>query len=238
MIDWKAAAEAPVTEQTGYDELPPKVWCIGATATTENGGAAPAVTLKTFNDSERGRVQYYRFNCGLLVKGGEAALDEKFNDRFMFFASSVHPRDDDDDQGPKSLLHGKVTGFLNAIYAAGVALGEKDRKKKALERWQVTLQRLMEIEKQHPELTGQPINELTGQPDTGLAIMQLAIAGIENDSKLLLFKTGMSRKREGQEQQVQVTQFEDYVPENCTDRKVRLFAAQGVVTPANIPSFS
>lgn len=237
-INWKEAADSHVEEQAGFEDLPPGLWVIGATAVSENGGAAPSVALKTFTDSERGRVQYYRFGVGLLTKGGEKALDPKYKDRFMFFQSSVHPRDDDDDKGPKGLLHGKLTGFLNAIFAPGVALDEKDKKVRAQARWKVTIAKLMEIEKQHPELdASSTINEITGQPDTGLAIMQIAIAAIENDSQMILFKTGLSKKAPGREQRVEIKNFEDYVPQNCTERKVQLFDAAGVVTPAVLPGF-
>jgi hypothetical protein len=240
MIDWKSAAETPVDEQTGFEELPAGAWCVGATATLENGGASPTMKLKSFNDTDRGRVQYYAFNVGLLVKGGDSVLDpNKHKDRYMFFSSSVHPRDDDEGTAAKSLLHGKVVGFLNAMFAPGVALDEKDKKVRAGLRWRITLSKLAEVEKAHPEIGGDSaINEITGLADTGLAIMQLAIAGIENDSKLVLFKTGLSKKRAGYEQRVEVKQFEDAVAQNYKERKVQLFDAMGVVVPAAaVPGF-
>ena len=239
MIDWKSAAEAPVDEQTGFEELPAGAWCAGATATAENGGAAPNVKLNTIKTGEQKGRRYYSFNVGLLVKGGDKVLDpNKHKDRYIFFSSSVHPRDDDDTPGPKSLLAGKLVGFINALYATGVGLDEKDKKVRSQLRWRATTAKLAEIEKLHPELGGDmAINEITGQPDTGLTILQLVIAGIENDSKMVIFKTGMSKSKPGYEPRVEIKQFEDFVAANTTERKVQLFDAMGVTVPGTVPGF-
>lgn len=239
-LNWKQASEAPVEEQTGFDELPPGAWIIGATATIKNGGAAPQRKLATMKDKD-GMRQWYTFNVGLLVKGGDSVLDAaKHKDRYIFFQCSVHPRDDDEGTGPKTLMSGRLTGFLNAIFARGVALEEKDRKLKAQARWQVTLQKLAEIEKLHPEMdAGAVINELTNEPDLALGLLSLAIAGIENDSQMILFKTGLSKKRPGYEPRTEIKQFEDCVNANVAERKVRMFDQEGVITApaAAMPSF-
>lgn len=241
-LNWKQASEAPVEEQTGFEDLPAGAWVIGATATTQNGGAAPSVRKKKFKDDNGNTREYYAFNVGLLVKGGDTVLDpDRHKDRYTFFSAPVHPRDDDDaPSGPKGLMSGRLTGFLNAIFAQGVALDEKDKKERAQKRWQVTLQKLTEVEKLHPEMdAGAVMNDITGQPDLALGLLSLAIAAIENDSKPILFKTGLSKKRPGSEQRTEIKQFEDYAPKNVADRKVKMFDQVGVVTApaAAMPSF-
>lgn len=240
MIDWKSAAETPVDENTGFEELPPGAWCAGATATIANGGAAPSVKLNTVKSGDRKGERYYTFNVGLLVKGGDKVLDAgKHKDRYIFFSSSVHPFEEEGSQGPKALLAGRLVGFINSLYATGVGLDEKDKKVRSALRWRATIARLAEIEKAHPEFGGDPaINEITGQPDTGLTLLQLVIAGIENDSKMVLFKTGLSKTKPGYDPRVEIKQFEDFVAANTTERKVQLFDAMGVVTPtASVPAF-
>ena len=239
MLDWKSAADAPVEEQAGFDDLPPGVWVAGATATQANGGAAPTVKLETTKSGENRGRKYYSFGVGLLTKGGDPGLKAEYKDRYMFFRSSVHPWEADE-PGPKALLNGKLTGFINALFAAGTALDEKDKKVRAQIRWRATLDKLAEIEKAHPEIDGSNTrNEITGELDMGLAILQLVIAGIENDGRLILFKTGMSKARPGYESRVEIKQFEDCVPARMTERKVVLFDAAGVVVPTTgvVPAF-
>lgn len=231
-INWSDAATADTQEAAGFEDFPNNAWCIGATAVVADGGSAPKCELQT----PRGGADfdpYYRFAVGLKAKGGDASLTDKYKDRYMFFQCGVHPSPDELKGGKRLLMSGRLTGFLNALYSRGVGLEIKDAAERAKVRWSNTLNKLQEISKSHPEISEQSaMNDLTGTGDLALCLVQLAIAGLENDSQLVLFKIKNKTSKTSGDVRQQISQYEDFVDAHVANRKVRLFEAEGVVVPA------
>lgn len=218
MSFWTDAASKPQVESQGdFPTLPPGKWYNSNTTTGENGEAKPRIRKVDFKNGDHA----FEFNVGLIVNGGERDVDTKFKGQFCFFTSwtSPNPKGDQAD----NLLSGRLTGFLNAIYANGVAVDEKDKEVKAQERWQVTIKALQAI----AEDKGLTEDQF---PSPDVFIAAVAIADMQENSHQVLFKTRSEsyKTKEGVEKtSIKVGAYEDAVEVNLDKRKVSLFEDRG-----------
>lgn len=218
-----APSEAPI-----YEDLPPGVWCIGKTATEENGKAAPEV--RTFDskkdiDPETGEAMKVRmFNVGLLCLGGESKLDsQKHGNKTCFFSAFLNPGERELEHDDQKFISGRLTGFLNACYSPGVGYefaSKEEAPQRTAARWVHTISELKKVQQQE-EITPEQY-----KGDKARFIAGLAVAGLKESSKLVLFKTTARKRNDTGETRIEVGQIEDYTPENCKKRKVAMFAAQ------------
>jgi hypothetical protein len=218
---WSDAADKPQIEGgQEFEDLPVKFWFSASTATVENGESRPRIV--EIAPKQEGGETIHKFNAGLIVDGAESGkVDPKFEGRYCFFSSWIRPNPEGPEVG--NYISGRLTGFLNAIYATGIALDEEDKEKRAQLRWQATMGELSKVAAEN-EL------KLEDYPDEGLYIAAVAITDLQQNSKKVLFKTrGRSYKdKQGKERvNVEVGAYEDCVQANLMNRSVVSFDAMG-----------
>ncbi len=218
MSFWSDAAGKPQVEGgSDFPSLPAKKWFSARNATNDNGGARPTIKEIPFKNGDTG----YQFNVGLIVDGSEADVSEKMNGQFCFFSAWTSPNPEGSDA--ENMISGRLTGFLNALYATGVGLDEKDKAKRADKRWQVTVGALQRI----AEDKGLTEDQFSS-PDTFIAAV--AIADLQENSKRVLFKTRSrtyKKKDGGEGEEISVGAYEDAVADNIEKRSVTVFEERG-----------
>lgn len=217
MSFWSEAAGKPQVETGGdFPSLPDKKWFSSRTTTEEHGGAKPTIKTVPTKDGD-----VFQFNIGLIADGSEADVDARMKGQFCFFSAWITPNPESSDKD--NLISGRLTGFLNSIYATGIALDEKDKKKRAGLRWQATIGELEKIATEE----GLTLDQFDGPSNF---IAAVAITDLQKNSKRVLFKsrTRTFKKKDGtQGSSVEVGAYEDAVQENLDKRKVSSFEDRG-----------
>lgn len=223
MSFWDEASGKPQIEGgQDFENLPEGIWFSAMNTTQENGEARPRVV--EIAPKEEGGETIHKINIGLIANGAEAGkVDPKFEGRYCFFSSWVKPNPEGKEAG--NFLSGKLTGFLNAIYAPGIGLDEEDDGKKAALRWQATMGALRKVAE---------ANDLKAEEydDPSLYIAAVAVVDLRENPKKILFKTrGRKYKdKQGKERvNIEVGSYEDCVPKNLEKRGVVSFDSMGTV---------
>lgn len=221
-------SDEPQEEQQPFEELPADAWVLMKTATSENGGAAPQVRTdesKKERNADGSPVLFRKFNVGLYTIGGDDKILPKHRNKTLFFSTFVLPSAEDTKRNPALVLGGRLVGFLNAIFAKGVADAPENHKKDALKeraaaRWKATIEKLRPVWKEHPEATPEAY-----QGSRGRLLAYVACCALEHESHLVLVKTrkGKPYDRDGEMvSRIEAGMIEDATPENIAKRKVRL----------------
>jgi hypothetical protein len=193
-----------VPEEGGqFEDLPLNCWILGRTATEENGGAAPGI-----RENDKPQI-WHAFKVGLIALGGDAKIEERTHGgRMAFFDTSLTDKD------KPGKLGGRITGFLNAVFAVGV--DSPDKQERHAKRWGLTLEAL----KQGAKDGDLSFDQFEAQKERGVDPMPLfltscAVEAMKKESRTILFKLGKSKK-----DYIEVKAFEDDTQENRQKRHV------------------
>jgi hypothetical protein len=213
-----------IPQEPMFEDLPPKAWCLGRTATADQGGAAPT-TRK--NEGKDGKPDWYKFNVGLSTLGGDRLITAAHANKMCFFGVGIDPWEND--SGPVS---GKLAGFMNAVLATGVASDVKDPKARSKARWAASMVKLKEFAGTNPMIEGGAVVLSSYQGDKARYLVGLLTAYLLENPQEVLFKTVQSvNKKTGQDYGIQVGATEEATEANIAKRKVqRLEGAEGGVT--------
>jgi hypothetical protein len=215
---WQGLADNAPAESPQYEELPEGAWVLLRTADETNGKAAPEVRVSTTGKGD----ELLKFNLGLLAVGGDAKLDAaKHQNSTVFMDFFVRPGEKELQHQPGKALGGRLTGFLNAIFAGGVAADEKDEKVRSTVRWRKTI---AELSQRSGGLTPDQY-----QGDMPVFIAAVAAQALKNEPRTLLGKTKrevFDRKDGGKGSKVVVGSFEDATEANMKKRSVVEFPAK------------
>lgn len=226
MSVWDDLANAKVEESTGFPDLPEKAWVFAKTCTAEHGGAAPGIKPIKKKDG----TETHQFVLGLICQGGDAAIKKSHVGTYAFLQPWVKP--DPTGTDAKLLLSGKLTGFLNAIFACGVGLELKEEERAPV-RWRRTVAVLQEAVKARPEITPEAYGG-----DLALFIGACAVVALGEKSYPVLFKTRLEKydTRDGEKRErMGVGAIEDAIPANFAARKIQVFGDEGTSGPASAP---
>ena len=228
-------AKDPVPDEPEFDDLPAGAWIVAKTADKERGGAAPAVSDRSKQDSPPN----YQFRVGLICAGGDGLIKERAHKGQMVFLERwIHPSAEY--ERVDTPVSGAFMGFLNTVFSPGIGLGlEAEERKQA--RWSNTLAQLKQSADEagitndvaiaaDPDFTGTGELSLRGR---GLAVAMAAVAALGEDSKVLLCKTKTDNYVNKSGDKVSRTKagtVEDFTGDNVTKRKVTVF--DGEETPA------
>lgn len=212
---WQELSETTPDENQGSvtEDLPPRVWALGTTATKEDGGWAPKI--RKF-DTKNGAL--YKFEIAFNTLGGEKDKVDPKKHRYARTPMScfIHSRDDKEKPAPQ------LVGLLNALFSGDIGVGEEAEVAKG-QRWQNTLSELKEI----ADLYGLTLEQADDDPPKFLAMC--AMRKLEDESWPLLIKTSARKytKRDGTAgEQIQVGQFEAPSPEKQEARNIIHFATE------------
>jgi hypothetical protein len=204
------------------EDLPVNTWVVVKTATKEQGGAGPCVRTNTTKEG----VEFKKFNVGLMCVGGAAGvISQQHNNRMVYFDAPVAPW-----EGDKGIISGRLAGFFNALFACGVAEGEKNTEKRSAARWGATMAVLKKVQAASPAIDGVAVTLESYGGDKARYLVGLATAYLLENSKTLLIKTTQNKnKSTGEIYGVKVGSFEDFTAANVEKRKCGLL--EGVEAP-------
>jgi len=216
-------AKNHVPAEPEFEDLPPKVWCLGTTATDENGGWAPGVGK--VGDPEK---NYWQFKVGLRCVGGEEGkIEKKHENKFCGYSTFVLPSEEYDK--PEAIISGRFAGFLNVVFSVGIGDEEDLKTKEGKEarrqaRWNNTIEALRKVSKDKG-LSLSDYEAVTENPEHNKAIFiaGLAVAALEGEARTLLFKTKLGKpfERDGAEvQNVECGAVEDATEGQRVKRKI------------------
>lgn len=238
---WAQMAAAPPPPEASFEQLPVGLYYVGRCATAQNESWRPKVRTVEY-DSRRNpgeKVVMRFFEIGLEVVGGEEKVDQRLAGRWQRWDAAVWPGDREDQSHP---ISGRLTGFLNAVFAGGVASDEKDAAVKTAARWAATMRTLKAVHAMHPEVTLANYRDAAegvqpramGLMLAGLAQMAMDEAG---EGALVLFKTSYGKPKEGQKKEDAIVKAnaEEFTAASAAKRKVRVWGPEGVTLPAAPP---
>lgn len=218
-FSWQEFCDNAPEEAPQREDLPPNAWVLVETATESNGNAAPKVEV--FEGKADPTKTYTKLKMGLLAVGGDSNIKREVHNRGMLFVDVfVHPGAKEAERSKgKAWIAGRLTGFLNTLFASGVAEDEKDSVARSRARWQATagvLQRAAEDEGLHVE-----------QYDGDKAKFTAAVAAkaLQKETRRLLVRTELGDEYKGK-RRTEVASFEDATPANMAKRKVEEFAEE------------
>ena len=217
---WDDISNAPPDDvERERVHLPVGAWGLFATATGENGKAAPGLRKI---EPKSGGDPFWLFEVGLFCIGGAEKFEEKKHTRSaLFYSSSLNNKEE------PTQLAGRLTSFLNACFAPGVGdeflvtEGTKDEKqagekKRSAARWQKTVAVLQAASQEHNVNFG----DYDSRP---MFLSACGVAALLPKAQRVLVKTGSRpyKSKDG-EAKVEVTAatVADATVENLTKRAV------------------
>lgn len=234
---WAEMAAAPPPPEAVFEQLPVGFYYVGRCATAASGSWAPMIrTVEYDSRREPGQKVVARFfEIGLEVVGGEAKVEPRLAGRWQRWDAAVWPGEREDQSHP---LSGRLTGFLNAVFAAGVASEEKDAAVKTAARWAATDRTLRAVSAMHPEIKPSDyVDAAEGVPARvkGLVLAALARQAMleAGEGALVLFKTAYGKPKEGQKKEDAIVKAnaEEFTAATAAKRGVKVWTPDGVVLP-------
>jgi hypothetical protein len=234
------AAESP-SESSGMADLPVDAVVLMRTSTKKDGTGKTAPRVEFFIEKQLKPGQselrtFYQFRTGLIAIGGDDKCNAKeHKGKYLFFDAFIHPGEK---ENVSQTLSGKLTGFLNNIFAMGVQTKERKGKDKdavksaGMARWQATIAFLRKVAVEKGLSVKQYDN------DRARFVSGLAVSAIEDSPRVILVKTGNIKQRnpgDGPAYQVGIKSIEDATPEMIAELKVELF--EGETMPNESVSF-
>lgn len=198
MSFWDDMAKEVPEESQAFEDFPEKVWALARPANRDDGGWAPKLREITLRD---GSGSFFVFSHGLQPFGAELSKVNEANKKsWIPFSPPCSTKE--------GALNGRIVGYLNAIFAAGV----KDKG----ERWAKTLDALKEASE---EVEGSP----EAYPDQGTYLCACAVKALQDidEDVRVLVKTRMGK---GSKPRVEGGTIEDATPENIQKRGVAEYA--------------
>lgn len=232
------AAETP-TETSGMVDLPVDAMILMRTSTSKDGTGKTAARTEFFEEKTIKPGQtllrtFYQFRTGLIAIGGDDKCNPKdVKGKYLFMDAFIHPGEK---ENVSQTLSGKLTGFFNSLFAAGVQTKERKSKDKEVQkaasmaRWQATIAFLRKI------ATEKGLSVKQYDNDKARFVSGLAVAALEDSPRVVLVKTGMVKRRDG-EKEVGIKSIEDATAETMAEMKVELFEGESMPEAATGLSF-
>jgi hypothetical protein len=201
------------TEQTARPDIPLGEWFIARTS--DRGNAKPYI-----KDTRDGRP--FIFKTGLFCVGGDGVkVVERMYGGYAFFQAFIHPNYKDQG-GPQSqddydALSGRLTGFINAVLAAGI----EDKN----ERWAASMSILASYASELAETTD-PDKRVTGEMfdvthddgqefrDNGAYMAEVFASLLREAPRLVIINQKIDKGRDGDRNDVVVGSFKDAISSN------------------------
>ena len=217
---WEQLASNPPEERGGYEDLPADSYVVVRTAGEENGKAAPEVRVQEIKRGERAGETFRQFSVGLITVGGDSKIQESIhNNKMIYMSSYLEPSEKELAHSPDQKVAGRFMGFLNALFASGVAEGTKDAKARSAARSSKTFSVLQKVAQE----TGLALSDYEG--NTARYLAGLTVKALLAEPRKLSIKTKLrTYENDGEKRnQIEVGSYEDFSAANVAKRKITVF---------------